>query len=178
MQRNCRIHGVYSRRECSGMAASRNSQGPRSAPLVDLGGHDIGKFSAFPAFPLPNIRSSSTRNDKRCELLPAHVIDHKLETQIVEFRSQQSGARLISHPRLTASISLPKVTRGFYCCLCRSLRPLLPVPVWPLPYCRYQGFCTQYAPAPRAVIMHCSNEVKAQLVEPFLEPWYWTHHGR
>ena len=26
----------------------------------------------------------------------------------------------------------------------------------PLPYLRYQGFCTQYAPPPRAVIMHCS----------------------
>jgi hypothetical protein len=33
------------------------------------------------------------------------------------------------------------------------------------PYHRYHGFCTQTPPVPgRPVIMHCSNEVKAQLL--------------
>ena len=38
---------------------------------------------------------------------------------------------------------------------------------------------TQNPPPPRAVIMHCSNEVKAQVVplSPSLPP-YWTHQGR
>jgi hypothetical protein len=47
------------------------------------------------------------------------------------------------------------------------------------PYHRYHGFCTQMPPVPGPpVIMHCSNEVKVQVVLPFLEPWYCTHHGR
>ena len=48
------------------------------------------------------------------------------------------------------------------------------------PYHKYHGFCTHDPPVPGpAVIMHCSNDVKAQVVllSPLLPP-YWTHHGR
>ena len=60
---------------------------------------------------------------------------------------------------------------------------LLARPPWPVvlglfgPYHKYHGFCTHEPPVPGpAVIMHCSNEVKAQLLAPLL-PEY-THTPR
>jgi hypothetical protein len=46
------------------------------------------------------------------------------------------------------------------------------------PYHKYHVFCTQEPPVPGvAVIMHCSNDVKAQVLAPS-RPEYTTHQGR
>jgi hypothetical protein len=60
--------------------------------------------------------------------------------------------------------------RQAYSRLLRLPRAVGPA-IWPWPYAKYHGFCTHDAPVPGpAVIMHCWNEVKPQLVALRPEP--------
>src|SRR3954471_2869392 len=64
----------------------------------------------------------------------------------------------------------PAGPSGGYRCRLRARRAVAAAFWLPSPYARYQGFCTHQAPAPNAVIMHCSYEMKPQLVPPPPKP--------